>query len=51
MLQKHFELITDKRQKWKTKHNLLESIIMTICAVAAECEAWYQIEEYCEEKS
>ena len=50
MLQKHFETITDKRQEWKTKHNLLEIIIMTICAVIAECEAWYQIEEYCEEK-
>lgn len=50
MIQKYFERITDKRQEWKTKHNLLEIIVMTICAVVAECEAWYQIEEYCEEK-
>lgn len=50
MIEKYFETITDKRQEWKTKHNLLEIIIMTICAVVAECEAWYQIEEYCEEK-
>lgn len=51
MIQKHFENITDKRQKWKTKHNLLEIVIMVICSVIAECEAWYQIEEYCEEKT
>lgn len=50
MIQEYFENITDKRQGWKIKHNLLEIIIMTICAVIAECEAWYQIEEYCEEK-
>lgn len=50
MIEKYFETITDKRQQWKTKHNLLEIIVMTICAVVAECEAWYQIEEYCQEK-
>ena len=50
MIQEYFETITDKRQEWKTKHNLLEIIIMTLCAVVAECEAWYQVEEYCEEK-
>lgn len=50
MIQKYFETISDKRQEWKTKHNLLEIIVMTICAVVAECEAWYQVEEYCKEK-
>ena len=50
MLKKHFENITEYRQAWKIKHNMLEVVIMTICAVIAECEAWYQIEEYCEEK-
>lgn len=50
MIKKHFEEITDKRQECKIKHNLLEVIVLTICAVIAECEAWYQIEEYCEEK-
>lgn len=50
MMQKYFESITDKSQAWKTKHSLLEVVIMTICAVIADCEAWYQIEEYCAEK-
>ncbi len=50
MIEKYFEAITDKRQQRKIKHNLLEIIIMTICAVVAECEAWYQVEEYCQEK-
>lgn len=43
MLREYFETITDPREKHKTKHNLLEIIIMTICAVVAEREAWYQI--------
>jgi len=50
MMQEYFENITDKRQGHKIKHNLLEVLVITICAVIAECEAWYQIEEYCEEK-
>ena len=50
MIQKYFNEISDKRQTHKIKHNLLEVIVLTICAVIAECEAWYQIEEYCEEK-
>jgi predicted transposase YbfD/YdcC len=50
MIQKYFEKITDPRQGYKIKYNLLEVITMTICAVIAECEAWYQIVEYCEEK-
>lgn len=50
MLEKHFETITDPRQAHKIRHNLLEGIIMVICAVVAECEAWYQIEDYCKSK-
>ena len=50
MIQKHFEEITDNRQAWKVKHKLHEIIMMVICAVAAECEAWYQIEHYCKSK-
>ncbi|MDR1409276.1 MAG: ISAs1 family transposase [Oscillospiraceae bacterium] len=50
MLQGYFETITDVRQSWKIRHNLHEVIIMTICAVIAECEAWYQIEHYCKSK-
>jgi predicted transposase YbfD/YdcC len=50
MLRTHFEILTDPRQPWKVKHNLLEAIIMVICAVVAECEAWPQIEHYCRTK-
>lgn len=50
MMKKHFETITDGRQAGKIKHNLLEIIVMVICAVVAECEAWYQIEHYCKSK-
>lgn len=37
MLQEHFREIDDKRQEGKVKHNLLEAIVMTICAVIAGC--------------
>ena len=50
MLKKYFETITDKRQNGKIRHNLHEIIIMVICAVMANCEAWYQIEHYCNTK-
>jgi len=50
MLQKHLENITDLRQPWKIRHNLSEAVIMVICAVVSECEAWYQIEHYCKSK-
>lgn len=50
MIQKELENITDPRQAWKIRHKLYEVVIMTICAVVAECEAWYQIEHYCKSK-
>ena len=51
MMQQYFEPLTDPRQKHKVQHNLLEIVIMTICAVVAECDAWYQIVHYCETKT
>lgn len=50
MIQKHLENINDPRQPWKIRHKLHEVVIMTICAVVAVCEAWYQIEHYCKSK-
>lgn len=50
MMQKYFEDITDKRQQGKIKHNLLEIIVMTICAVIAGCEVWEDINDYCRVK-
>ena len=40
MLQTYFETLTDERQTWKVKHNLLEIVVMTICAVIAGCDVW-----------
>lgn len=38
ILQESFKAITNKRQEWKIKHNPLEIIVMTICALIAGCE-------------
>jgi len=40
----------DKRKGWKVKHNLLEIIVMTICAAIARCEAWEDICDDCRVK-
>ena len=50
MLQSYFETLTDERQKWKIKHNLLEIVVMTICAVIAGCDVWEDIEDFCRVK-
>ncbi|MCR5110723.1 MAG: transposase family protein, partial [Ruminococcus sp.] len=34
-MKEYFEEITDTRQQWKIKYNLLEVIVMTIIAVTA----------------
>lgn len=46
MFSEHFADLTDSRQAGKVKHNLLEIIVMTICAVIAGCEAWEDIADY-----
>lgn len=50
MIKQYFEELTDKRQTHKVKHNMLEIIILTICAVIAGCEAWEDIADYCRVK-
>ena len=50
MLNEYFAGLTDTRQAKKVKHNLLEIIVMTICAVIAGCEAWEDIADYCRVK-
>lgn len=47
MLREYLKGIEDKRQEGKVKHNLLEIIVMTICAVIAGCEIWEDIRDYC----
>ena len=47
MLKEYFEGITDKRQESKVRHNLLEIVVMTICAVIAGCDVWEDIADFC----
>lgn len=50
MMREYFGSVTDNRQSWKIKHNLLEIIVMTICAVIAGCDVWEDIADYCRVK-
>jgi len=45
-MKEHFENITDPRQSWKIEHNLLEIVVMTICAVISGCEYWEDIVDF-----
>lgn len=51
MLQKYFEKLSDVRVLGRTRHNLLEIVVMTICAVVSGCEFWWQIEDFCKVKA
>ena len=51
MMREYFGNIRDTRQPWKVKHNLLEIIVMTICAVIAGCDVWEDIADYCRVKA
>lgn len=42
----YFAEIEDTRSEWKIKHNLQETIVMVICAVAGGCDAWEVIEDF-----
>ena len=46
MFSEYFADLTDSRQAGKVKHNFLEIVVMTICAVIAGCEAWEDIGDY-----
>jgi predicted transposase YbfD/YdcC len=46
-MREHFEDITDPRQPWKVDYNLLEIVVMTICAVISDCEYWEDIVDFC----
>lgn len=49
-MKEYFEEIQDTRQQWKVKYNLVETIVMTIIAVAAGAEHWNEIAMYCKNK-
>ena len=42
-----FSNLKDDRQGMKVQHNLLEIIAMTIIAVAADCDGWDEVEDFC----
>lgn len=39
--------LKDERQGMKVRHDLLEVIAMTIIAIAADCDGWDEIEDFC----
>jgi len=39
--------LKDERQGMKVQHNLLEIVAMTIIAVAADCDGWDEVEDFC----
>ena len=49
-MHEYFKELTDPRQAGKIKHNLLEIIVMTICATIAGCDVWEDIADYCRVK-
>ena len=49
-MKEYFEQISDPRQAKKVAHNLLEIVVMTICAVISGCEYWDDIVDFCEVK-
>jgi len=49
-MKEHFENINDPRQEWKVEYNLLEIVVMTICAVISGCEYWEDITDFCKVK-
>ena len=49
-MKEHFKGITDPRQAAKTNYNLLEIIVMTVCAVVSGFEYWEDIVDFCKVK-
>ena len=50
MISEYFEGLTDGRQSGKVRHNLLEVVVMTVCAVIAGCDVWEDIADFCRVK-
>ena len=44
-----FSDLRDERQGMKVQHDMLEIIAMTIIAVAADCNGWDEIEDFCQQ--
>lgn len=44
-----FSELKDHRQAMKVQHELLEIIAMTLIAIAADCDGWDEIEDFCQQ--
>ena len=49
-MKEHFEIIRDPRQASKVMHNMVEIIVMVVCAVIAGCDVWEDIADFCRVK-
>ncbi len=49
-IMKYFEVIEDKWEPWKVRHNLLEIIFMAIATTICRAETWQEIATFAEEK-
>ena len=49
-MKKYFEELSDSRQAWKIKYNLVEVVVMAIIAVTAGAKHWNEIAMYCKTK-
>lgn len=49
-MKEHFEIIRDPRQASKVMHNMVETIVMVVCAVIAGCDVWEDIADFCRVK-
>jgi len=45
-ISRHFASLTDRRMRGKTRHNLLDIIIIAICAVVCGANGWTDVELY-----
>jgi predicted transposase YbfD/YdcC len=46
----HLSIIEDPRTGENSRHDFLEILFMTVCAVVSGCENWSEIEDYAESK-
>jgi len=51
MLKMYFETLTDVRQGYKIKHNLLEIVLIAICAVMAGVDSWWHMADFADKKA
>ncbi len=45
-LRHHLSIVSDLRQNWKVKHQLSDSLFLTVCAVICGAEGWDEIEDF-----